>query len=180
MLTRDRKCRRIRTGTAELYDTLASPPSGVDAFRWFIESGVQLMAVQEEHERLAPAPAADLGVLFEREATDWAAVSRALDWTSDVLAAADGRPSERLRHRVADPPGPEEYGERAEGLGACVAMYQAALEVLDQRFDVAATGWGTWEEPPLADLEAWAADLREAAGEAPSWVAYRDAVRGSQ
>ena len=167
---------RAREATAELYGALAGPPEDVDALRALIESGVQLTAVREEDERLAPALAADLGALFGREATDWEAVSLALDWTSEVLAAADGRPSERLRDHVAEPRGREEYLERAEELGAHVATYRAALAVLDQRFDVGATRWETWEAPPLADLEAWATDLRDAAGEAPSWVAYREAV----
>jgi len=169
---------RVRDATAELFHGLVKPLADYSALMGLVESGVRLMAIRDEDERLAPALASDFGTLFGHETTDWAAVSRALDWTEGFLGAANGRVSDKLRQHVTDPQVGGEYTARAVTLVEAAGRYAAALHVLDQRFDVAATDWASWDAPPLRDIEAWAAGLRENAGDAPSWVEYRDAVRG--
>ena len=169
---------RVRDATAKLFRSLEEPLADFDALTGLIESGVRLMAVRDEDERLAPALAADFGTLFAGDATDWTSVSRSLDWTASFLAVAAGRVSDTLRQHVTDPQAGEEYAARAGPLEEAADRYADALRVLDQRFDVAAAAWPSWDAPPLAALEEWASGLRDDAGDAPSWVAYRDAVRG--
>ena len=169
---------RVRDATAELFHGLVKPLADYSALMGLVESGVRLMAIRDEDERLAPALASDFGTLFGHETTDWAAVSRALDWTEGFLGAANGRVSDKLRQHVTDPQVGGEYTARADTLVEAAGRYADALHVLDQRFDVAATDWASWDAPPLRDIEAWAAGLRENAGDAPSWVEYRDAVHG--
>ena len=169
--------RRVQEATAEMYRTLVTAPADFDALIQLVKDGVRLMAVMEEDERLAPALAEDFGNFFELQATDWDAVSNALDWTVSFLDAANGRVGDTLANHATDPRASGEYDGRAEFLDAAVAGFAQALSVLDERFDVAATNWKSWTAPPFADLEAWSADLREHAGDALAWVEYRDAVR---
>ena len=169
---------RIRDATAELFRSLAKPLADYYALMELVESGVRLMAMRHEDEHLAPALASDLGALFGHETTDWTAVSRALDWTEEFLDAANGRVGDTLRYHANEPQRDGEYAARADALVESVGRYMDALRMLDQRFDVAATDWPSWDAPSLADLEAWATGLRDNADDAPSWVAYRDAVRG--
>ena len=169
--------RRVREATAEMYRTVVTAPADFDALIQLVNDGVRLMAVTEEDERLAPALAEDFGDIFEPKATDWDAVSNALDWTVSFLDAANGRVGETLANHATGPGASGEYDARAESLSAAVAGFTQALSVLDERFDVAATNWNSWTAPPLADLEAWSAELREHAGDALAWVEYRDAVR---
>ena len=169
--------RRIRDATAEIYHILVTPPADFDALTQLIEDGIRLMAVTEEDERLAPALAEDFGALFEREATDWDAVSHALDWTADFLDEANGRVGDTLAGHAVNPRASAEYEERAGSLSTAVDAFSQRLSVLDERFNVSTTSWDSWQEPPFADLEAWSADLHKHAGDAPGWVEYRDAVR---
>ena len=169
--------RRIRDATAEIYPILVTPPSDFDALTQLVDDGIRLMAVTEEDERLAPALAEDFGAFFGREATDWDAVSHALDWTADFLDKANGRVGDTLAGHAVNPQVSGEYEERAESLSTAVAAFSERLSVLDERFNVAATSWDSWQASPFADLEAWSADLRKHAGDAPGWVEYRDAVR---
>ena len=64
----------------------------------------------------------------------------------------------------------------AEAVGALLDQFTQSVAVLNARFDVAATNWSTWNEPPFADLVDWCADLRGHAGDARGWVEYREAV----
>ena len=169
--------RRIRDATAEIYRIFVTPPADFDALTQLIEDGVRLMAVTEEDERLSPALAEDFGALFERKATDWDAVSHALDWTADFLDEANGRVGDTLAGHAVTPRASGEYKERARSLSTAVAAFSQTLSVLDERFNVSITSWDSWQEPPFADLEAWSADLHKHAGDAPEWVEYRDAVR---
>ena len=169
---------RVRDATAELFRSLAKPLADFHALTGLVESGVRLMAIGDEDERLAAALASDFGALFGHETTDWAAVSRALDWTEEFLDAANGRVGDTLRHHANEPQRDGEYAARADAVVESVGRHVDALRVLDQRFDVAATDWPSWDAPPLADLAAWATRLRDNAGDAQSWVEYRDAVRG--
>ena len=169
---------RVRDATAELFRSLVRPLADYYALMGLVESGVVLMAIRDEDERMAPALASDFGTLFAHETTDWTAVSRALDWTERFLRAANGRVSDTLRQHVTDPQGDGEYTARAHILIEACGHYGETLRALDQRFDIAATDWASWDAPSLRDIEAWAAGLRENAGDAPSWVEYRDAVRG--
>ena len=169
--------RRIRDATAEIYRILVTPPADFDALTQLIEDGIRLMSVTEEDERLAPALAEDFGALFERKATDWAAVSHALDWTADFLDKANGRVGDTLAGHAVNPRASADYEGRAGSLSTAVAAFAQRLSVLDERFNVSTTSWGSWQEPPFADLEAWSADLHKHAGDAPGWVEYRDAVR---
>ena len=168
--------RRIRDATAEIYRILVTTPADFDALTQLIEDGIRLMAVTEEDERLAPALAEDFGAFFERKTTDWDAVSHALDWTADFLDEADGRVGDTLADHAVNPRASGKYEERAESLRTAVAAFSERLSVLDERFNVAVTSWDSWQAPPFADLEAWSADLRKHAGDAPGWVEYRDAV----
>lgn len=170
--------RRVRDATPELFRSLERPPGDYYVLVGLVESGAQLMAIRDEDERLAPALASDIGTLFAHEMTDWVAVSQALDWTQEFLGAARGRMSDTLRQHVTDPQGDGEYAARAHTLVEASGHYEEALRVLDQRFDVAVTDWPSWDAPSLNDVEVWASGLRENAGDAPSWVAYQDAVRG--
>ena len=169
--------RRIRDATAEIYRILVTPPADFDALTQLIEDGIRLIAVTEEDERLAPALAEDFGAFFERKATDWDAVSHALDWTADFLDEANGRVGDTLADHAVNPRASEEYKERAESLSTAVAAFSQRLSVLDDRFNVATTSWDSWQAPLFDDLEAWSADLLKHAGDAPGWVEYRDAVR---
>ena len=169
---------RVRDATVELFSRLVQPLADYYALVGLIESGAGLMAIRDEDERLAPALASDFGALFTYETTDWGTVSRALDWTEEFLAATNGRVSDTLRQHVTDPQSDEQYAARADTLLEVVGQYVETLRALDQRFDVAATDWPSWDAPPLHDLEVWASGLRDNAGDAPSWVEYRDAVRG--
>ena len=169
--------RRIRDATAEIYRILVTTPADFDALTQLIEDGIRLMGVTEEDEQLAPALAKDFGAFFERKATDWDAVSHALDWTTDFLDEANGRVGGTLADHAVNPRASEEYKERAESLSTAVNVFSQRITVLDERFNVATTSWDSWQAPPFADLEAWSADLRKHAGDAPGWVEYRDAVR---
>ena len=168
---------RVRDATAELFRSLAKPLADYYALVGLIESGVQLMAIREEDERLATALAPDFGALFTHETTDWETVSRALDWTEEFLTTTNGRVSDTLRQHVTAPQTDGQYGARADTLLEAIGHYVETLQALEQRFDVAATAWPSWDAPSLHDLEIWASDLRDHAGDAPSWVEYRDAVR---
>ena len=169
--------RRVREATAGMYGALVTAPADFDALIQIVKDGVRLMAMTEEDERLAPALAEDFSDFFEPQATDWDAVSNALDWTASFLDAANGRVGNTLANHATGRRATGEYDERAESLSAAIAGFTQALSVLDERFDVAAMNWNSWTAPPLADLEAWSADLREHAGNALAWVEYRDAVR---
>ena len=168
--------RRIRDATAAIYRILVTTPADFDALTQLTKDGIRLMAVTEEDKRLAPALAEDFDAFFEREATDWDAVSHALDWTTTFLDEAEGPVSDTLAGHAVNPRASGEYRERAESLSAAVAAFSQRLDVLDERFNVATTSWDSWHAPPLADLEAWSADLLKHAGDAPGWVEYRDAV----
>ena len=168
--------RRIRDATAEIYRILVTPPADFGALTQLIEDGIRLMAVTEEDERLAPALAEDFGTFIEHKATDWDAVSHALDWTADFLDEANGRVGDTLAGHAVNPLASEEYKDRAASLSTAVAAFSQRISVLDERFNVATTSWDSWQAPPFADLEAWSADLRKHVGDAPGWVEYRDAV----
>ena len=169
--------RRVSEGTAGLYERLAQPPDDFSALTALIENGARLMAVKEEDERFAPALTLDFGHFFKRELTDWVAVSKALDWTEEVLREANGRVSDELRRHATKPQPRDVYDERAEAVSKAADAFAARLRVLDQRFNLAAIGWRSWDAPRLDMLEAWGADLGEHAGSAPGWVAYQGAVR---
>ena len=169
--------RRIRDATVEIYRILVTRPDDFDALVQLIEDGIRLIAVTEEDERLAPALAEDFGAFFERKATNWDAVSHALDWTANFLDEANGRVGDTLAGHAVNARASEEYKERAESLGTAVAAFSQTLSVLDERFNVATTSWDTWQAAPFADLEVWSAGLHKHAGDAPGWVEYRDAVR---
>ncbi len=171
-----RAIRRIADATPEMYRILVTTPADFDALAQLIEDGIRLMAVTEEDERLAPALAEDFGTFFEREATDWDAVSHALDWTASFLDEAESQLSDTLAGHAVNPRASEEYKERGESLSTALTAFSQRLTVLDERFNVATTSWSSWHAPPLADLEAWSADLRKHAGDAIGWVEYRDAV----
>ena len=168
---------RIRDATAEIYRILVTPPADFDALTQLIEDGIRLMAVTEEDEQLAPALAEDFGAFFEHKATDWDAVSHALDWTAGFLDEADGRVGDTLADHAVNPRPSGEYKERAKSLSTAVPAFSQRLSVLDERFNVATTDWDSWQAPPFVDLVAWSADLLKHAGDAPGWVEYRDAVR---
>ena len=168
--------RRVQEATAELYRRLVTPPTDFDALTQLIEDGVRLMAVREEDERLALRLAEDFGAFFRREATDWMSVTHAVEWTADFLDRADGRVSDTLADHAVDPWRSAEYEDRAEYIRSAIAEFSQKLEVLDTRFSISATNWDSWHAPQFADLEAWSADLREHAGDAPGWIEYCDAV----
>ena len=169
--------RRIRDATAEIYRILVTPPADFCVLTQLIEDGIRLMAVAEEDERLAPALAEDFGAFFEHKATDWDAVSHALDWTADFLDEANGPVGDTLAGHAVNPLASEEYKDRAASLSTAVAAFSRRISVLDKRFKVTTTSWDSWQAPPFAGLEAWSADLSKHAGDAPGWVEYRDAVR---
>ena len=168
--------RRIADATAAMYRILVATPADLDALTQLIEDGIRLMAVTEEDERLAPALAEDFGTFFESEATDWDAASHALDWATNFLDEAEGPLSDTLAGHAVNPRASGEYEERRESLSAALTVFSQRLMVLDERFNVETTSWGSWHAPPLADLEAWSSDLHKHAGDATGWVEYRDAV----
>ena len=114
---------RVREATAVMYRTLVTAPADFDALIQLVEDGVRLMAVTEENERLAPALAEDFGHFFKPQATDWDAVSNALDWTASFLDAANGRVGDTLASHATGPRESGEYDERAESLSAAVAGF---------------------------------------------------------
>ena len=166
----------IRDATSEFVDSLERPLADFDALTKLVKCGVRLTAVREEDECFAPALASDFGAFFERTATDWGAVAGALDWTHRFLAAARGPMSDALRLHATEPEAPVEYASRSADLEAALGRYAEVLCTLDQRFEATVTKWGAWDVAPLAEFEGWVTALGEAAGEAPSWVAYRAAV----
>ena len=172
--------RRINEGTAALYTALAAPPDDFKALARLIADGVWLMEMTQEDERLAPALTENFGRFFQHEETDWRAVADALDWTANFLEALEavkGQIDGALQGHATDPQPNSEYQERAKALDAAISVFVEDLAVLDERFDVAATGWRSWDAAAFADLEGWSADLREHAGGAPSWAEYQEAVR---
>ena len=169
--------RRIRDATAGMYSILVTRPADFDALTQFIEDGVRFMAVTEEDERLAPALAEDFGAFFERGATDWDAVLNALDWTAGFLNATKGKVGDTLASHATTPRASEDYDKRAESLSEAVVVFTQDLGVLDYRFNLAATGWDSWNAPSFTELEDWSADLRKHAGDALAWAEYRDAAR---
>ena len=168
--------RRIRDATAEIYRIFVTPPSDLGVLTQLIEDGIRLIAVAEEDEGLAPALAEDFGVFFEHKATDWDAVSHALNWTADFLDEADGRVGDTLADHAVNPRASGEYKERAQSLSTAITEFSQRLSVLDERFNVSVTSWDSWQEPPFSDLDTWSGDLWKHAGDAPGWVEYRDAV----
>ncbi len=169
--------RRIHDATAEIYSILVTPPADFDVLNQFVQDGIRLLAIKEEDERLAPALAEDFGAFFARETTDWEAVSHALDWTAEFLDKVSGQIGDTLAGHAINPRASGEYGECAESLSTAVAEFSRRLSVLDERFNIATTGWDSWRAPPFTDLEIWSADLLKNAGDAPGWIEYRDAVR---
>ncbi len=168
---------RVREAAGEIYTSLAKVPADYNELVQLVKDSVGLMAVIDEDERLAPALAMDFGNFFEPHKTDWASVSKALDWTAKFLDTANGWIGDTLENHATHPRGSEEYNGRVEALSAAVAEFTQNLGRLDQRFDVTATDWQSWTAPPFADLEEWSAELSEHAGDALMWVEYRDAVR---
>ena len=168
---------RVQEATAGMYRTFVAVPADFDALVQLVKEGVKLMAVTEEDEHLAPALAEDFGTFFERQATNWDTVLKALDWAAGFCDAANGRVGDTLASHATSPRASEEYEQRAESLSATVAGFVQGLSVLDERFDVANTHWSSWSAPPLLDLEAWSTELQEHAGEALAWVEYCDAAR---
>ena len=168
--------RRISEGTAELYSRLGRLPGDFDELAELIDRGVRLIAIREEDERLAPTLTEDFGRFFARQDTDWGAVVKALDWTSEFLDAGP-RLSESLRGHATDPRPSDEYRVRAESVHMAAEEFSDALNVLDQRFDRNLMPWRSWDRASLPDLQAWASDLHDHADEAPSWVDYQGAVR---
>ena len=169
--------RRVAEAAAAIYRTLLTPPTDFDALIRLVQDGARLSAVTEEDERLAPALAEDFGWFFEREATDWAAVSTALEWTAGLLDVVRGRVPGTVANHATAPQVSKEYEERAVSLNKAVAAYTQKLGVLDERFDAVGAGWQSWDSPPFSDLERWSSDLREHAGDAPSRAEYLHAVR---
>ncbi|MCY4523092.1 MAG: DUF3320 domain-containing protein [Caldilineaceae bacterium] len=169
--------RRVQEATAGMYTSQATVPADFDALVQHVEDGVRLMAVTEEDKRLAPALAEDFGDFFKPQATDWDAVSGALDWTADFLDEVNGGVGRTLVNHATSPRASGEYDKRAESLSAKAVQFTQVLSALDERFDVAATRWKSWTAPPFVDLETWSTDLHEHAGDARAWVEYRDAVR---
>ena len=169
--------RRVRDATAELYRSIVTPPADVEELNRLTEDGVKLMAVTEEDDRFAPNLAQDFGVFFQRDMTDWDAVSNALRWTADLLEAANGRVSGTLADHAASPRTSEEYEGRVRSLSEGISLFEQELRILDARFNISATDWDSWDASRFSDLEAWSADLRENAGDALAWAEYRNATR---
>ena len=168
--------RRVSEGAAWLYGHFVNPPADFEELHGLVEDGVRLTAINEEDARMASRLSQDFGALFEREATDWSAVSEALDWTTEFLDAANGRVSDTLRQHVSGREPSGTYEERAASLSAAAADFARSLNVLDRRFTVESAEWSSWDSAPLDALEAWASDLRDHAGESASWNAYKEAV----
>lgn len=168
---------RVRDATAGLIGSFARPMADFDALAELVACGARLAEMIEEDELSAPRLESDFAPYFSGASTDWAEVDAALDWAQQFLDATGAAMNDALRLNATAPLAPEEYSSRAEKIEAMLALYVETLRVLDQRFDVNATGWQPWwDAAPLVDLEFWAADLHEAAGEAPAWVQYRAAV----
>ncbi len=168
---------RISDATAGLIGSLATPMADFDALGELVARGVRLAEMIEEDELGAPALESDFAPYFIGASTDWAEVDVALDWAQRFLDATGAAMSVALRDNASAPLAPEEYSSRAEDIEAMLARYAATLRILDQRFDVDATGWQPrWDAAPLVDLEFWATDLHDAAREAPAWLQYRAAV----
>ena len=166
----------IRDATSEVLDSLERPFADFEALTEFVKCGVRLTAVREEDECFAPALASDFGAFFEGAATDWGAAARALDWTHRFLEVAQGTVTEALCRHATHPEAPMEYASRSADFEVALGRYAEVLRTLDRRFEVTATDWSAWDAAPFAEIEGWATALGEAAGEAPSWVAYRAAV----
>ena len=168
--------RRVSETTVGIYRNLATPLANFDELNQLIHSGAKLNAVVDEDQRLAPSLAQDFGAFFQREETDWKAVSAALDWTAKFLDSAHGRVGDTLAGHATAPRTGEEYESRANSSVEAIAEFTESLGMLDQRFDRAAAGWPSWDSRPFVDLESWSADLHEHAGSALAWVEYREAV----
>ncbi len=170
--------RRVSGATHPLIGSLARRLSDFDALKLteLVEVGVGLMAIREEDERLASTLAADFGHFFEGDTTQWTLILEALDWTEGLVKAANGKVSQELSNHASNPRPRFEYTKRAELVDTAIKAVRQELELLDQRFDLASTGWDSWDEPSLTALEGWAVDLLDNADDAPAWVAYQDAV----
>ena len=169
--------RRVSEGTIPLFRGLTKPPADFDALTAIIDLGVGLMTIAEEDKRLAPTLSRDFGYFFEGDTTPWARILEALNWTEALLNAANGRISTKLKSHVSNPKPRHEYARRAASVDAAIKNFRQGLGVLDQRFDLASTDWASWDKPRLADLQAWAFDLRNSADGTPAWVVYQDAAR---
>ncbi len=169
--------RRLAGSTKAIYDRLLKPITHHSQLVDLIDCGVQLMSVTEEDERLAPGLATDFGPYFERETTDWAAVRQALDWTGQFLDAAGKRPSAVLRRHASEPQAVSEYARRERAARDAQQTFRESLSRLDVRFDRSLTAWRTWDAPAFEELGSWADDLTVHAGEAASWVEYREAAQ---
>ena len=169
--------RRVRDATAELYRSLVTPPADLGELNQLTMDGLKLMVVSEEDDRFAPDLAQDFGAFFQRDMTDWDAVSDALQWTTDLLEAVNGRVAGTLADHAASPRTSEEYEERVKSLSDGIAAFEQRLRILDVRFNISATDWNSWDAARFPDLEAWSEDLRENAGDALAWVEYRNAAR---
>ena len=168
---------RVQEAAEGIYTSLAKVPADFNELIQLVKDSVGLMAVIDEDERLAPTLAMDFGHFFESHKTDWASVSKALDWTANFLDTANGWLGDTLENHVTHPRSSGEYNGRVDALSAAVAEFTQNLGRLDQRFDVVATDWQSWTTPPFVDLEEWSTELREHAGDALMWVQYCDAVR---
>lgn len=169
--------RRVARGSVGLYQRLARPIGHYHQLTELIEHGVQLMRATEEAEAQAPQLASDFGSFFKGGVTDWATVSRALDWSEQLLDHVDGQLSTTLLAHSTDPQPPSTYAGRQHDLADGLRAFRQFLNRLDQRFDAGVTSWRSWEQAPLAELVAWSNDLAANAGEAASWVEYRDTVQ---
>ncbi|MDE2893754.1 MAG: DUF3320 domain-containing protein [Chloroflexota bacterium] len=168
---------RVGNGTADLYGRLIRPIERFPQLTELVKDGAQLIEMAEEDARIARGLEADFGAHFEREGTDWKGVDGALDWTRQFLRIAGRRRSAELSRHATNPHAATEYAQRGAAVTTAFDVLRERLGRLDERFDLAASAWRSWDAPAFAELEAWAKDLATHANEASPWSEYREASR---
>ncbi len=169
--------RRIKRDTADLIDNLLHPVTDFDELTGIVEWAVHLAELREDAKSSSPTLADKYGTFFTGWETDWSVVARALDWTKQFTNFAEGLMNESLCYHATKPEQSADYASRLTDLESAIGDYESSLLALNERFEISATDWESWEDAPLAGLERWAIELKERADEAPSHLDYRKATQ---
>jgi very-short-patch-repair endonuclease len=166
--------RLIHSGR-DLWPELQGPVVDWDDLHTMLKSATRLLRIQAEEETLGPDLRSDFGHLFDGSATDWSAILKALDWTSDLLDCVDSRVPAALASQCESPRSLDEYFACLQRLVVIGENFQSHVEGLDAVFDPVDAGWDEWERAPFDQIEPWLTWIDNNADSVGAWLEHAEA-----
>lgn len=164
---------RLEEATRTVIDELDIAPADWQAFGDLIDDLARLQSIEDDERISRESLRQDFGEWFRDRNTDWDAIIEAIQWCRVLLDMAGSRPSARLCELVCEEAVPFDPTRIAESIEALKSEYPRALQVLDQRFNIAESPWHSWASAPFLEISDWIESVHEDAESASNWIEFK-------